>query len=739
MEKQNKKTTSKRNKYLKMFLICAVSGIILSLILSYFSSAFLKNYINYAWTDFLFRIRRDHYAQTKNVPRDDILIIKFDDYSNKRLNMFWPYKRQEMAKVVNFLRLSGAKTILYDILFAYKSPDDPEGDKSLEEAIKKSKMSYMGTKYYEVIEQESGLNLDKEYETSKKFAVNFKSDTDKPINYQDFILVKNGQIHHPPFNEILENAKGIGFFNTSNKSKDVLRTALTVNCDEKNLCFASLPISYYLDVQGTKDIKIKDQDYLKIGTTRIPVNENNEYYINWYGGESDFVDVALQAEKKAQLEAKLKELQKEPEKNADQINDLSKEIKTLNRKNMFYEGVSVYNLILSMNSLIKVAEKYNKTPDEIYNWWYNSSDLDDEVEVIIDPDKFKDKIVVLGVSSSGAQDHIYTPFGRMPGVFKHAIILDNLLSYNFLKAPHKAVNYIILIFLCLLTALIVIFSSARNNTILLFTPFLLMVFISLLWLHLFGAYNILLDWSSPMMSVLCTFFISMLYYFFVEGKDKQQIKKAMANYISPQVMKMVTENPELLSPDNTQRKNISIFFFDIRSFTTISEMSQPEMIAKMLNEYHSEIIGIIFNNKGTLDKIIGDAVMAFWNAPVDIEDHSYMAVKSALEVKERLQYLNKRWAEIVNHKVDFGIGINTADVVVGNIGSDKFMDYTIIGDGVNLASRLEGLNKQFGTNIIISEFTYALLRDKIKVRLLGDVKVKGKTEATQIYELLSLK
>ena len=270
-------------------------------------------------------------------------------------------------------------------------------------------------------------------------------------------------------------------------------------------------------------------------------------------------------------------------------------------------------------------------------------------------------------------------------------------------------------------------------------PLIYVILFSFAAIALFAYYNILIDWAISLSGIIITFLISVIYYFFAEGKDKQQVKKAMSNYISPQVMKIVMENPELVSTNSIKRKNITIFFFDIRSFTTISENNTPELVAKLLNEYHTEIINIILNNKGTLDKIIGDAILAFWNAPVDTEDHPMLAIKSAIEIKKKLKKLSLKWEKELKHAIDFGIGINTQDVVVGNIGSEKFMDYTVVGDGVNLASRLEGLNKKYNTNIIISEYTYNLTCDKIYTRYLDVTQVKGKAIETKVYEVLGIR
>ncbi|MBU2567739.1 MAG: adenylate/guanylate cyclase domain-containing protein, partial [Elusimicrobia bacterium] len=180
-------------------------------------------------------------------------------------------------------------------------------------------------------------------------------------------------------------------------------------------------------------------------------------------------------------------------------------------------------------------------------------------------------------------------------------------------------------------------------------------------------------------------------------------------------------------------------FSDIRGFTTMSEKLKPEEIVGLLNEYLSSMTEVVFNYYGTLDKFIGDAIMAFWGAPVPQENHAQLAVECALEMTLKLKALQEKWASQGKTIINIGIGINTGDMIVGNMGSNQRMDYTVIGDNVNLASRLETLTRQYNTNIIISESTRQSVKDKIETKLLGDVKVKGKEKPVTIYEAVSKK
>jgi adenylate cyclase len=180
---------------------------------------------------------------------------------------------------------------------------------------------------------------------------------------------------------------------------------------------------------------------------------------------------------------------------------------------------------------------------------------------------------------------------------------------------------------------------------------------------------------------------------------------------------------------------MTVLFSDIRGFTTVSERGQPEDIVSQLNEYFSRMVEVLFAHKGTLDKFVGDMVMALYGAPIEDEQHADHAVTSAVAMVEELRLLNARWEAEGRPQLDIGIGINSGEMVAGNIGSDTIMSYTVIGDQVNLGARLESLNKEYGTRIIISESTRQRLRGRYEIRSLGDVVVKGKTRPVAIFEV----
>jgi adenylate cyclase len=233
-----------------------------------------------------------------------------------------------------------------------------------------------------------------------------------------------------------------------------------------------------------------------------------------------------------------------------------------------------------------------------------------------------------------------------------------------------------------------------------------------------------------------TFTSGMVINYLMEGRQKRQIRAMFSKYVSPEYVAQIVDDPERLHLDG-RRAEVSILFSDIRGFTSISEKLEPTQVIAFLNDYLNEMAAIVKSSGGTLDKFIGDAVMAFWGEPIEIADHADRACDCALAMRDATLRISERFEREGKPRIRIGIGVNTGDVVVGNIGSLQHkLDYTVIGDPVNLASRLESLNKELGTTIIISESTRARVAGRFETRPLGQIQVKGKLEAVQVHELL---
>jgi len=223
-----------------------------------------------------------------------------------------------------------------------------------------------------------------------------------------------------------------------------------------------------------------------------------------------------------------------------------------------------------------------------------------------------------------------------------------------------------------------------------------------------------------------------------EQQEKKYIRQTFSKFVSKTVVDELLKHPDKLKLGG-DKKILTVLFSDIRSFTTISEKMTPEELVEHLNEYLQAMTELVFKYDGTLDKYVGDEIMAFWGAPIPQDNHALLACKCAVEMMQVLEQLNKRWVQMNKPALHIGIGINTGEMVVGNMGSASRMDYTLMGDNVNLGARLEGTNKQYGTGIIISEFTYEHVKDHVIARELDLVRVKGKQLPVKIYELIDVK
>ena len=338
------------------------------------------------------------------------------------------------------------------------------------------------------------------------------------------------------------------------------------------------------------------------------------------------------------------------------------------------------------------------------------------------------KILMVGAFAKGiAEDEKTTPYGLMYGVEIHSNALNTILMNNFLHYLPRWANILILLAITMFTA----FMVSRLSTIwsLIISMIMVVVFFFSVSL-IFDIYNTIITLSAPMLGILLAFLSVIVYRIMTEEKDKARIRDMFGKYVSPSVVDQILANPPELGGVD---KDITVFFSDIRGFTTFSEAMTPQELVNHLNQYLTAMTDIILDYQGTLDKYVGDEIMCFWGAPLPQEEHAILACQCALQQMETLHKMNETWPP--EKRINIGIGINSGIMTVGNMGSMGRMNYTLMGDNVNLGARLEGTNKQYITNIIISEFTYGLVKDRIIARELDNIRVKGKNKPVLIYEL----
>jgi len=349
--------------------------------------------------------------------------------------------------------------------------------------------------------------------------------------------------------------------------------------------------------------------------------------------------------------------------------------------------------------------------------------------------EFKGKIVLVGATAVGMYDIRNTPFSPVyPGPEVHATVIDNILRGQFLDRPEwtKVFDLLAIILVGIVMGFVVPRLSAVKGIFFAVSLFIAYIFLTR---YLFISHGLWFNMIYPLAALVILYISLTIHRYLTEERERRKIKGAFTYYVSSSVVNEMLKHPEKLKLGG-DRKELSILFSDIRGFTTIAEGMSPEELVHLLNEYLTVMTDIVFKYDGTLDKYMGDAIMAIYGAPLDLPDHASKACCSALEMMHELGKLNEKWLAEGKKPVDIGIGINTGPMMVGNMGSEQRFDFTVMGDAVNLGSRLEGANKSYKTNVIISEYTYEKVKGEFLCMELDSVRVKGKREPVKIYNLL---
>lgn len=363
---------------------------------------------------------------------------------------------------------------------------------------------------------------------------------------------------------------------------------------------------------------------------------------------------------------------------------------------------------------------------------------------------FKGKIVFIGSTMAEERDFHPVPIAAadesntMHGVEIHATATENILDRSFITRADPGLEVTLIIFFSVLTFFLVLWIKQirlRYTWVLEIAAVVLVLLligaVAETAVLAFSSGNVLMNIINPSLAIVLSYFGTAVYQYLTERQQKALIKNVFSHYISSAVVNELVANPEKAKLGG-DRRELTVFFSDIKGFTSISELyhNNPEGLVELLNEYLDEMTSIVLKYGGTLDKYEGDAVMAFWGAPIPQKDHALRACFAALEMQKRLAELRPKWRKQNKPELEARCGINTGIMIVGNMGGKDRFDYTVIGDSVNLASRLEGANKQYGSKIMISEFTYNHVKTKVLVRELDLIQVKGKVEPVKVFELL---
>lgn len=627
----------------------------------------------------------------------------------------WPWKRQVFGDVVNFVKKGHPKAIVFDIKFEGAEGTEAEqvaSDNHFASAIKEQPVilgmslsaqriglkddienmiiannltsnDYVDLIISNLIKTKTALIPSKHFvsvDDSSVLKLGVNNDQLKTlfnnINYYNFSRIVDS---------FLVNAQGVGIINLNASENMVARYNVPLyrlSALDGNKYIPSLPLAAALSTftpEERKNIKILPGKIL-IGKREIPIDSEGKTLINWHG------------------------------------------------KGSTYNTIPIAHAILSeaeSQGKVKIAQPENR----------------------ISPDIFKDKIVVIGQSSAGTDIHATPMAMAYPGPEIIATAIDNYINDSnpdakdrrkFIVPVPFIVNFIILALFC---SAVGIFNLRTKSIFMSIIWFLLLLCLFVLFatvIFLCPTTRLWINMSYPVLFMTLTAIGTNLYKIYTQEQEKKVVENLFGKFVSPQVLDKLLKDPKSINYSG-QRKVMTVLFSDIRGFTTMSENISPDKIILQLNEYMTEMVEVVLNNNGTLDKYIGDAVMAFYGDPLWTEEHALNAVKTAVDMRKELTKLNERWRLEGRPVLDIGIGINTGEMVVGHMGSPRLVDYTVIGDNVNLASRLESLNKEYKTHIIISEYTYEQVKDQVNVSYLDEVKVKGKQKPVKIYNVIGLK
>jgi len=706
-------------------------------------------------------------------PEAPVLHIDIDDASIEKLGR-WPWPRVYHAKLVETLAECGAKYVLMDVLFTEKLSDNPQEDALFADSISRSKITYLpfyfiedialpspelkallekditlsaqdaagifktgidslkstlpaAKKYVmdeaaaELLAQDAEISIDEllasledkknwflfsaeegyfrenleRYRIERLFAGKFAL----PLRHQKAPAVRAYEALNVPIREYIDSIKGSGFLNAEPDQDGLMRKVpLFIRYKEK--LFPQLSVSALLDYLEVEDIEIKN-NFITLKNSaiagkrkdiRIPVDDNGSMLINWAGrweetfSHAPYHFIIKLYDTQEQLRQQL---------NAAQASGVSGE----------EEGKIRY---------LKNAEQ----------------ELREKLKNLAGG-----KICIVGLTATGTQDMGPIPFqNNYPFVGVHSNLINTILSEGFLKKSSTGLN----IFIFFFTALIISLASLAK----LWKSLLLSVFYAigyfLVAFFAFVKFGLWIDLVGPTGIVVFGFSAITSFRYFTEEKEKLWIKQAFSHYLSKEVINELMDDPSKLKLGG-ERRNITVIFSDVRGFTSFSEARQPEEVVAMLNSLLSEQVKVVFKYSGTLDKFVGDELMAFFGAPgiQHADNHAEVAVRTAVEIQSKMKELQQQWSAEKKESLNIGIGINSGDMVVGNMGSAERMDYTVIGDNVNLGARLCSVAK--GGEIIISEATYEACRGQILAEKLESISVKGKAAPVSIYRVIAMK
>jgi len=674
------------------------------------------------------------------LPSKDIAIVAVDEKSlGSPLLGRWPWSRARIADIIKIINNAEAKVIVFDMVFAEPDKTGMEAKTGLEDALQK--LELFNLRETEIPEAE--LNKAIKIITSLKYRLDF-SDED--------LLKLSGLLNVPrslkEYREYLVNS--ISRSETDDYLAGVLKPYRNVvlgyyfkrdngpDFTEDETFLNSLALSKIKIIKKiAKNADVISVPEYKSVVNNIPAITDASSHFGFFNAEPD----ADGAYRWANLVASF---------NGDFYPSLPLEAAgiyfdspiVLHIDNMGIKNISVGRSFIPADEMGRMLVNfYGKSQKDLSAEkntqgfkYYSAIDV---LNNSFPPDAFKNKIVFFGTTAIGIYDIRPTPYDNLfPGVEIHASVLSNILNKEFLVKPSWGVIFDLCIIIMLGLMLGLLFPGIRANIIPVFLIGFVVMYYFLDW-FIFKVGGVWLSFIYPNLEIITVSFAMVIFKYMTEEKTRKEYKHAFQHYLSPNLVDEILKDPSQLRLGG-EKKELSVMFSDIRGFTSLSEGLTPETVVSILNEYLTPMTNVVFNNGGLLNKYMGDAIMAVFGAPIYNEKHAVHACNTALGMLAELKKLHNKWRYEKKPLFDIGVGINTGFMHIGNMGSKDLFDYTVIGDAVNLASRLEGINKIYGTSIIISEHTYAKTGNNFICREIDLVRVKGKATPVRVYELVDL-
>ena len=608
---------------------------------------------------------------------DNIVLIVVDDKTIGRYQ--WPWKREKWRLIYNYLyEYAKPKVIVHDGLILNLDRENPDSDKKFLQTI--NKFDNLVMSYSPDGKQWDNPSEGRHYDLNflKKYAMTPEI---KSANVSKIGKIYQSMLKIPePFLNVVKHIGSVRVFPSF--------------------------------INGNLALNVRGE-----------IHRNYEYFINYKG--KILPSIALETFLLANNNPKMV------------ITDKYLEFPELNYK--IRHRITQYQAIVPLKFY---AAKYDESTYSHKK--FSAVDIMDSYEnlkigakTLVDPKEFEDKIVLIGANAgaAGTSDKLPTSVsGNQPGVDLQATAIDNIVNNDFLKILPDWFNILITIVLLISVYLISKYNSIEKSITYIILMLLAYIAVTCACFH----FCIIINLVTPIVVSLLGVVAAYTNKYFVENKNKEKVKAVMGMYMSTDVVEKVLQNIDDLGLGG-KKTTVTVLFSDIRGFTSLSENMTAQEVSELLNEYFGAMEPIVTKHNGIINKFIGDAIMAVFGEPIQDENHAVNAVKCGYEMLEQVKALDKKWTEEGKPGIKIGVGINTGEVFVGNIGSQKRMEYTVIGDTVNIASRLESYNKIYKTSLLVSAETFSYIRKIADVVKIPDVEIRGKANKIDIYEILRVK